>query len=320
MLCAKDEHGKLLGVLVNYACHCTTLGGTFMKFCGDWAGYAQEFIERDHPGAVAMISIGCGADANPSPRGELVYAQQHGEEVSREVNRLLKGALLPLPGVTLARAEQIELPFDTLPTHEEFEKRAGQKGPISIHAKANLERLDRGEKLPTSVPYRIQTWEFGEDLAMVFLPGEVVVDYAKRLKGEAQGRRLWINAYANGAPCYIASARVIGEGGYEVDSSMYYYDKPTHFATSIEDSIISTVRRLLVGWFVSTDSKWSKDIAAFEETDREQMPASGGIVFVGSSTIRRFPICRASTVGSVGRNSPTRSSSPIASSFPTSRG
>lgn len=33
-------------------------------------------------------------------------------------------------------------------------------------------------------------------------------------------------------------------------------------------------------------SKWEKDIAAFEAKDRENPPAKGGIVFVGSSSIR----------------------------------
>ncbi len=35
-------------------------------------------------------------------------------------------------------------------------------------------------------------------------------------------------------------------------------------------------------------AKWEKDIAAFEQADREHPPAKGGIVFTGSSTIRRW--------------------------------
>ena len=64
-----DDQGHLRALVANYACHCTTLGGEFNRACGDWAGYAQEALERDHPGAVALITIGCGADANPAPRG-----------------------------------------------------------------------------------------------------------------------------------------------------------------------------------------------------------------------------------------------------------
>ncbi len=50
---------------------------------------------------------------------------------------------------------------------------------------------------------------------MVFLSDEVVVDYALRMKREMDGSRLWINAYTNDVSSYIASKRVLKEGGYE---------------------------------------------------------------------------------------------------------
>ena len=245
MLRVTDPEGKLRGLLINYACHCTTLGGKFNRICGDWAGYAQEIIEREHPGVTAMISIGCGADANPQPRDELVYAQLHGQSIAREAKRLLAGPWTPINGQLTARLERIELPFDTLPSREEFAARAKEKGPIAYHAQVNLARLERGESLPTKLPYVIGTWCWGDELAMVFLAGEVVVDYDLRLKHELDGRRLWVTAYANDDPCYIASRRVLAEGGYEVDSSMYYYDRPTHFAPAVEDLIIGTVEKMV---------------------------------------------------------------------------
>jgi hypothetical protein len=249
MLRVSEPDGKLRAVLVNYACHCTTLGGNYNKICGDWAGYAQEIIERENPGATALVAIGCGADANPYPRNELSNAVQNGADIAREVKRLLALPMIPIGGPVVARRQCIELPFDTLPTRDEWIERAKQKGPIAYHAKVQLARLDRGEKLPMTLPYCIQTWQFGDELAMVFLPGEVVVDYALRLKREFSGKHLWVTAYANDDPCYIASKRVLAEGGYEVDSSMYYYDRPTHFAPPVEDLIIDTVRGLLPDQF-----------------------------------------------------------------------
>src|ERR1051326_60921 len=92
VLLVTDEKGQVRALVANYACHCTTIGGEFNKLCGDWAGFAQEYLERDHPGAVALITIGCGADANPFPRGGadggLGLARQHGEEIAAEVKRL----------------------------------------------------------------------------------------------------------------------------------------------------------------------------------------------------------------------------------------
>ena len=75
--------GKLRAVLFGYACHNTTLG--LYQFCGDYAGYAQEYLEADHPECVALFMIGCGADQNPYPRGKLEQAQQHGRTLANAV-------------------------------------------------------------------------------------------------------------------------------------------------------------------------------------------------------------------------------------------
>src|ERR1043166_8182367 len=39
---------------------------------------------------------------------------------------------------------------------------------------------------------------------------------------------------------------------------------------------------------VADPARWEKDIAAFEQADREHPPQKGGILFTGSSTIRRW--------------------------------
>src|SRR5262245_12294810 len=50
ILVVTDANNRLSAIVANYACHCTTLGGETNLICGDWAGYAQEALERDHPG------------------------------------------------------------------------------------------------------------------------------------------------------------------------------------------------------------------------------------------------------------------------------
>ena len=80
---------------------------------------------------------------------------------------------------------------------------------------------------------------------MVFLAGEVVVDYALRLKAAYAGRPLWITGYANDVPCYIPSTRVLQEGGYEPEESILYYGQPAKLAASAEERIIQAVRNLI---------------------------------------------------------------------------
>lgn len=241
LLAVRGSDGALRVVLANYACHCTTLASNLVG--GDWAGYAQEFVERDHPGCVAMISIGCGADANPFPMGSQQAAADHGKEVAGEVSRLLAAPMLSVPQTPVGAMSRFELNFDTLPDRAQWEAQAPLPGITGYHARKNLDRLNRGETLPTTLPYIVQTWRFGDSLAMVFLAGEVVVDYPLRLKGEYD--RLWVTAYANDVPCYIPSSRILREGGYEGGAAMPYYDRPTRLAPDTEERILSEVGKLL---------------------------------------------------------------------------
>ena len=242
-------NGKVKAVLFGYACHCTTLGGDFNKICAEWAGYACDEIERQSPGAIALAIIGCGADANPEPRRNLDDAKAHGIAAGREVDRLVKSTLTPLPGRIQSQLRSIELPLEPLPGRAKLEEQTKQRGAAGFLARTLIERLDRGESLPTTVPYVVQTWCFGDDMAMVFLAGEVVVDYALRLKWEIDADRIWVAAYSNDVPCYIPSRRVLSEGGYEADFSMIYYGHPSRLAPATEDLIIQAVHAFLPGPF-----------------------------------------------------------------------
>ena len=237
--------GKLRAVLVNYACHGTTLGHEVNEIHGDWIGEAQKLIEANHPGAIAMVAIGCGADANPNPRGKIENMVQHGQEIAINVEKLLKAQLQPLPTPPVARLSWIELPFAHVPSVPELIEASKDKSIKGYHARRSLERIARGYEIPKTLSYPVQTWTFGNNLAMINLAGEVVVDYAVRLKNELGAEKIWVNAYSNDVPCYIASRRVIKEGGYEAETSMHWYDKPSPLSEEVEDIIISTVHDLL---------------------------------------------------------------------------
>ncbi len=62
---------------------------------------------------------------------------------------------------------------------------------------------------------------------------------------EYDANRMWVTGYANDAPCYIPSKRILKEGGYEGGGAMIYYDKPTRFAEPVEEIIIAAVRDLV---------------------------------------------------------------------------
>jgi hypothetical protein len=246
VLAVHAPDGRLRALFVSYACHATTLEGRDNFVHGDWPGAAQALLEARHPGAVAMVAIGTGADANPNPRGGgIPDVERHGREVADEVDRLLSGALRPVTAAPVVRYRVIDLSFSGIPGRQEWEQRAVKSDAGGMFARAMVARFERGEKIPASTPYPIQVWTFADDLAMVFLAGEVVADYGLRLKRELDASRLWVNAYTNDVSFYVASQRMIPEGGYEVDRSMVYYGHPAPFAAQTEDEIIRTVLDLI---------------------------------------------------------------------------
>jgi hypothetical protein len=250
LLLVAEPDGKPRALYFSYACHCVTLSDN--KIGGDWAGFAQLDIEARHPGVVALASVGCGADSNPSSGvtgSKVEVCQAQGAEIATEVERLLKAGLTPLNSRPDAQLSHLDLPLDTPRTRQEWEERARRQDAVGHHARVNLARLDKGEALPTSLRYPIQTWSFGNELAMVFLPGETVVDYSLRLKRELDKSRLWVNGYANEGRCYIPSERILKEGGYEGGDAMIYYDRPQRFAPGLEEKIIETVHAQLKGRF-----------------------------------------------------------------------
>jgi pimeloyl-ACP methyl ester carboxylesterase len=245
-LFVKNSDGKIIAIYTNYACHCVTLSHNHIS--GDWAGYAQTAIEARYPGSTTLIAIGCGADANPDSGvvgDDTATAARQGNEIADGIARILDRPRLPVTGSLSIQSETISLDFATPPSKSEWQERAQRTDAVGYHAKINLARLEEGDPIDKSIDYRIQTWHFGDSMAWVFLPGEVVVDYSIRLKRELDESKVWITAYANDSPCYIPSERILEEGGYEGGDAMVYYDRPGPFASGLENRIVETVHTLL---------------------------------------------------------------------------
>jgi putative membrane-bound dehydrogenase-like protein len=239
LLIVRAPDGAVRAVWFSYACHCVTLSSS--KIHGDWAGSAMEEIQRDHPGAIALASIGCGADQNPNSNvtgDKFDIAQKQGREIADEVKRLLGGTATPISAGPSMKEASVPLDFEQR-TRAEWLALLKKGGQLAYYARLNLMRLDHGEGIQKSLDYPVQTWAFGDSLALVFLPGEVVVDYSLRLKREL--RNVITIAYANDAPCYIPSERILTEGGYEGGGAMIYYDRPNRFAPGLEKKIIEAV-------------------------------------------------------------------------------
>jgi hypothetical protein len=238
--------GRLRAVAFGYACHNTTL--QFYRWCGDYAGFAQADLEAKHPGAVALFWAGCGADANPLPRGTVELCQKYGRELADAVDAVLARPMTPVRGNSAARFTTLQLQFDTLPTRDKLSADLLSKNTAQHNRAARLlKTLDAGGKIDDRYPaYPVQVCRLGDEVLWVALGGEAVVDYAHRLKRElAGGPAVWVTAYANDVMAYIPSERVLKEGGYEGDTSMVPYGLPAKWAPGLEGKIVGAVHELV---------------------------------------------------------------------------
>lgn len=237
--------GDPIALLFGYACHNTTLGADFLRFHGDYAGIAQDRLEKKYPGARALFVCGCGADANPAPRGKLEQAVQYGEELAKSVEETLERPMKPLNGPLRCAYTEVPLKFAPFPDKAGWEARLADPNVyVRRHARQMLDTIEREGRIRDEYPYPVQVWRFGADLDFIALAGEVVVDYALRLKREFGTRNCWVSGYNNDVFAYIPSERVLSEGGYEGAGAMLYYGQPGAFAPGVEETIIRTVHRL----------------------------------------------------------------------------
>lgn len=245
VLRVERKDGSLKVVLVGYACHCTTPGATYLV-SSDWAGYAQQYLEQTYEGATAMFITGCGADANPNPRGSYLLARQHGLELAGSTARVLNEPMVEVEGPITALFKTVDLPIGKPPGKEYYQNMLTNKaGAVQRYAKRHIAMLEKGEKLMTSYPCPIQVFRFGNGLTMVSLGGEVVVDYAYRLRRELPDEMLWVSAYCNDVFAYVPSMRILTEGGYEADFNLIYYGIPYRFEPKLEDTLVNAVKELV---------------------------------------------------------------------------
>ena len=251
-------NGRIRAILVGYACHATVLNG--YQINGDWPGFAQDDIEKAHPGAIALFMQGCGADANPLPRRKVELARLYGSVLAAAVEDVLKAPMKPVDGPLRTSYQIVEVPFDHVPTRQEFtEKYLWPKRefdtvqnyaaydallkspPMPPRMERMLNVLTRDGKLPDHYPYPVAVWQFGHSLKLIALGGEVVADYSLRLKAQYGWDNTWVAGYSNDVFGYTPSARVLQEGDYEAETSGYI----APFKPEIEELIVQEVARLM---------------------------------------------------------------------------
>jgi neutral ceramidase len=260
------KEAPVIAIVFGYACHNLTLAPTCCEFHGDYAGIAQEALEKKFPGAVALFLAGAGADLDPTPRGTLESAIAHGQALGDVVGLLVAAgvpacrtdSLVPprqagAPAATMAAVrgtlrvafEEIILDLDPLPTADDLRvDLASEDLPRRRKAKFLLDAYSAKESLPRSIACPVQAITFGDELLLIALGGEPVVEFALRLKADVVGPLVWVAGYSNDMFGYLPTRRVREEGGYEGGRATLWSALPAPIASTAEQRVIDAVRSL----------------------------------------------------------------------------
>lgn len=236
-----NAKGDLKAIAFGYSCHPTVLD--IYQWSGDYAGFAQLELEKAHPNVTALFFQSAGADQNALPRHSVPLAHQYGRELAAAVERVLDEPMRSLPAQLTTAYSEVDLAFAKSPT--EADLLAVTKGDVPYQkrwADRMLGKLKRGDSFPKTYAYPVQIWQLG-DQTLISLGGEVVIDYAIKLK-QIFGPETFIAGYSNDVMGYIPSATILREGGYEGDSAQMVYGLPGVWASTIETTILSEVVKL----------------------------------------------------------------------------
>jgi neutral ceramidase len=272
---ARDGDGKAIAVVVNYACHPTTMSGnSFNLISSDFPGVATSVIERaEGDGTMALFFNGAFGDTQP--RNDLVpdhNIEVKGDEITQTLGTLLGAAALRLskvtstsPGASIqVRSETIRAPLEKVPTEGEIEglmqterqrllpSDAGERFWLKIKLDWYDFLLEQyGRKFNTYEDLEVQVMRIG-DTYLVGLPGEVFSHIGLEIKSRAHKLgtdKVIVIALANGCPGYVPAEEdytiaPLGKRGYELEGS-YMLDGRPLVASGTSPLMIEAAVRLI---------------------------------------------------------------------------
>ena len=245
------DDAKPLGLLSSFALHLDTVGGL------QWSGDYPFFIEQSLRGKfgepfISVFGTGTCGDINHSDpvRKERNTTDVIGRSIAKSIDGALPG-LRPagFKGGLQVRTEVVKLPLQDV-TDAELKRacelipasRAGQKidffDQVSAYKAVVLDHLrNKPSKVVStdyinwglshswagvgeSLPVEVTTMTIGQDVALVFLPGEIFVDLGLAIKRSSPFRTTLVVELSNCVETiYIPTRAAYASGSYEVTNS-----------------------------------------------------------------------------------------------------
>ncbi len=245
---ASDGDGRILGTIVNYACHATTLAWDNRLISPDYVGAMRDLVEDHTNGAPCLFLQGASGELGPRQgfTGDTAIADANGRWLGYSVVAALESMLPPRTGMTYAgivesgapiatwqrhpfepmrvlEAKQIdiELPLKPLPTVEEVSKQL-EACTDRVQAERLRRRLRQLRKTGTGPTVAVPTWFWRVGQAVfVAHPNETYSTLQTMLRLLFPEVALPVITVVNGGMGYIAPAELHDTDIYQVWSSPF---------------------------------------------------------------------------------------------------
>ena len=223
MLCFKGKNGRMVAVLLNYACHPWIWFEELIS--AEIPGEVVKIVEKNYPEAVCIFSNGCGGDVTAGanlgviPKGKEAalrwWKEQH-KRMGRLITRPMGPALTTIryiqPTNMTVTTRKVKLILQDRYLHPQNHHECHINKSIKLLAERKEKQVE-GNKLTTEVQViRI------DNINIVAFPSEMFVKFGLKIKREFPNTL--VIGYANDFTSYIPTSKAYDEGYYEVGAAL----------------------------------------------------------------------------------------------------
>ena len=232
VMSVRDLNGRVLGTLVNYACHPVVLGSEELNMSKDFIHFTCELLKNAFgEDTVPMYLQGCCGNVNPRwiyddatkrPVPPARFPESLAERLAetRRLGYILGGEALKTAASITRYVSEVDLGAAvrtlTLPVRKDLPEHLWERVPPAERASHTKYSwlADEIAKSASTVFTEVQTCRIGEAM-LVGLPGEVFVEYQQELRQKIDSPFVFVSELANDCVDYIPTPEAFIEGGYE---------------------------------------------------------------------------------------------------------
>ena len=246
ILYVEDVQGQAIAVLVNFAIHLDTVGGT--KISADFPAYLSDVL-RQQLGNETLVMFGLGTCGNINHFNVKSPETLKGFERAERIGYALAASVIrELPALESHEVDQLrvaheELPLQ-IPTYTEQEVAEAQvnaqkesdheSSTSEIREAMKILRIDERDGEPLKA--EVQAVGLG-DVGIVALPGEIFVELGLAIKEQSPFKHTFVLTLANNSVGYVPNKAAFPYGAYEVEVS--------HVAPGEGERLVASAVKLL---------------------------------------------------------------------------